>query len=98
MQESFTIKLSKLNQAILKSVNVWSEQEIAKIFTNTIIDILKANYGFCFLKNSPTKKFELAYKFPGIPFEPPLPRASGVTQQAFKQKFPVYEADYTKSK
>ncbi len=95
MQENIKKNFNRLNQAVLKSVGAANERQIVQNFTDVTVDILNANYGFSFFKDSTEKEFRLLYKDPRTPFEPTPPRTDGITQKAFDDKMPIYMSDYT---
>ncbi|MBI4049928.1 MAG: GAF domain-containing sensor histidine kinase [Candidatus Doudnabacteria bacterium] len=89
MDKSIANRITLLNQTALDSLNDVSEREIIGRFTETGVKILDGDFGFAWLKGK-ASKYELAYKSPGLPYEPPPPRRGGINYQVKRTRIPFF--------
>ncbi len=85
-----TKNISLINQVVLESMDASNEAAIVKKFIEAAIIILRADFGFSFIKDRKTDQFQLLYKDKRTPYTPQVPRKKGVTTRAFKTKQPLY--------
>lgn len=90
MLNSFSSHLSLLNQTTLESLSEKNKFNIIKNFTETGIKILGADFGFAWWKTDNNKKYHLAYKSQGTPYQPNMPRNKGGNDIAQKTGSPVF--------
>ncbi len=79
-------KLTLLNETILDFLNEKNEIKIVKAFTELGVNILEADFGFVWLKQSVQHKWALIYKTPNLPFEPNKPRITGINDRVMKSR------------
>ena len=88
-ENSLTEKLSQLNTNILDAFNLSTEKDIAEKFIKAGLNILGADFGYCFIKAPGEKKFSLIYITPGVDYVPiSKPRKNGIVARAFSTKQP----------
>ncbi len=83
-------KISLINRVVLDSMNAVDESIIVKNFIQAAIQMLRADFGFSFIKNHKTGKFTLLYKDKRTPYVPMPPRKTGITAKALKKRQPLY--------
>jgi signal transduction histidine kinase len=89
-------EITLLNQTFLSCLNETNKIRILKAFTETGLKIIKADFGFVWLRSSVSKKLELVYKSSNLPFEPHTPNESGRNYRAIKNSFPDFVSDTKK--
>ncbi|MDP9248985.1 MAG: GAF domain-containing sensor histidine kinase [bacterium] len=87
-------KITLLNQTALDSMPEKDDKVIIKNFILNGIKILGADFGWAWWKDG--NGFKLAYKSPGVPFDPPLPRPKGGNYIALKTKKPFFDSEVKK--
>ena len=85
----FADRLIVLNQTTLDSLKETEEKKIVKKFTEIAIKILRADFGFVWIKKPYSKNLELAYKSSSTPYQPTRPRKTGTTYTVLRQKSPL---------
>jgi PAS domain S-box-containing protein len=88
--ETIANKITLLNETVLECLNESSEQKIIKNFTIAGIKILKANFGFAWLKKGGDKHFKLIYKSKNLPYSPTPPRKRGRNYEAIQSGKPYF--------
>jgi signal transduction histidine kinase len=94
-QEKYTIpqKITLLNETILDSMAEEDANAIVKNFTESSIKILEADFGFAWWKFGDSDEYKLAYKSPGTPYEPFMPRKKANHYAAIKRKKPIFDSN-----
>lgn len=69
---------------VLSSLSAPHEKDIVKGFIFAAKKILKADFGFSFIRNHNSQSFSLLYKDSFTPYTPQVPRKSGITSKVFK--------------
>lgn len=89
-------KITLLNETILESMTEKDSNAIVKYFTEGGIQILEADFGFAWWKSKDSDEYKLAYKSPGTPYEPFLPRSKASHYKAIKSKKPLFDSNVKK--
>ncbi len=98
MRNQIADKITILNRVTLESLNETEKVKIVKNFTEASLEIVEADFGFAWWKNSESEKYQLAYQSPDIPYKPNPPRKRGGNYKASKSGEPFFVPDANKEK
>ncbi len=83
-------RLALINRNTLESLEEIDAEKIIEKFTQTGMQILKADFGFMFWKLENENTYKIAYVSPGTPYKPKQPRKRGYNYKASEGKLPYF--------
>ena len=90
-------KITLLNRTTQDCLNEDNEIKIIERFTEVGLRIIGADFGFVWLKPPDSKKLELIYKSPNLPFEPSSPKEGGRNYSVIENSRPDFVVETKKT-